>query len=311
MNGKFVEWGDAKIHILSHVVHYGSSFFEGIRCYETKQGSAIFRLDDHIRRLINSGKIFRVELPYSLAEIREAIIDTITVNSLKACYIRPIAYRGFDDIGVNPLNNPVDLAIAAYEWGSYLGKGAIENGIDVCVSSWRRSAPNSMPTMSKIGGAYMNSQLIKMEAIVNGFSEGIALDSNGFISEGSGENIFLIYEGIVFTPMISNAILPGITRKSVIQLSRDLGFEVRETNIMREMLYIADEVFFCGTAAEITPVRSVDKTIIGKGSAGRVTKQLQESFFDIVHNGNDKHNWLTFIDGDKKIYPLSKNVNAK
>jgi branched-chain amino acid aminotransferase len=310
MNGKFVDWANAKVHVLSHVLHYGSSFFEGIRCYATKQGPAVFRLDEHVKRFINSAKIFRAEIPYSYEEIYEAILDTIKVNNLEACYIRPIAYRGYDDIGVNPLNNPIDLAIAAYEWGSYLGKGAVENGIDVCVSSWRRSTPNSIPTMAKIGGAYMNSQLIKMEAIVNGYSEGIALDAQGFISEGSGENIFLVYEGIVFTPQISNAILPGVTRKSVIHLAKELGYEVKETNIMREMLYISDEVFFAGTAAEITPIRSVDKSIIGKGSKGKITAQLQEAFFDIVHNANDKYNWLTFIDNNRKIYPLSSNLKA-
>lgn len=310
MNGKFVNWSDAKVHVLSHVIHYGSSFFEGIRCYATKSGSAVFRLDEHVKRLLNSAKIFRAEIPYSFDEIQEAIIETIKINNLDACYIRPIAYRGYDDIGVNPLNNPVDLTIAAYEWGSYLGKGAVDNGIDVCVSSWRRSAPNSIPTMSKIGGAYMNSQLIKMEAIVNGYSEGIALDTNGYISEGSGENIFLVYEGILFTPQISNAILPGVTRKSIIHLAKELGYEVKETNIMREMLYISDEIFFSGTAAEITPVRSVDKSIIGKGSKGKITSQLQEAFFDIVENANDKYGWLTFINNGQKIYPLSSNMKV-
>lgn len=301
MNGNFVDWADAKIHILSHVIHYGSSFFEGIRCYKTKSGPAVFRLDEHIKRLINSGKIFRAEIPYSFDDIRQAVIDTIVINNLEACYIRPIAYRGFDDIGVNPLNNPVDLAIAAYEWGSYLGKGAAERGIDVCVSSWRRSTPGTIPTMAKIGGAYMNSQLIKMDAIVNGYSEGIALDNNGYISEGSGENIFLVYENILFTPNISNSILPGVTRKTIIQLAHDLGYEVREENIMREMLYIADEVFFCGTAAEITPIRSVDKNIVGKGEPGKVTLELQKVFFDIFENANDKHNWLTFIESKTKV----------
>lgn len=305
MNGKFVEWDDAKIHVLTHVIHYGSSFFEGIRCYKTKQGSAVFRLDDHIHRLMNSSKIFRAEIPYTIDEIKQACIDTVSINKLEACYIRPIAYRGFDEIGVNPLNNPVDLTIAAYEWGSYLGKGAVENGIDVCVSSWRRIAPNSIPTMSKIGGAYMNSQLVKMEAIVNGYAEGIALDLNGYVSEGSGENIFLIHEGQILTPGYSNSILPGVTRKSVIRLAQDLGLEVKETNIMREMLYIADEMFFTGTAAEITPIRSVDKITIGKGSPGKITKQLQAAFYDIVVKGNDKYNWLTYIDDDRRIYPLS------
>src|SRR5437867_1518596 len=311
MNGKFVDWADAKIHVLTHVISYGSSFFEGIRCYKTPQGSAIFRLNDHIHRLINSAKMFRAEIPYSIDEIKQACIDTVSINDLEACYIRPIAYRGYDEVGVNPLNNPVDLSIAAYEWGSYLGKGAVQNGIDVCVSSWRRSAPNSIPTMSKIGGAYMNSQLIKMEALTNGFSEGIALDVNGFISEGSGENVFLVYEGRIFTPGFNNSILPGITRKSVIRMALDLGYEVKETNIMREMLYIADEMFFTGTAAEITPIRSVDKIIIGNGSPGKITKQLQAAFFDIVEKGNDKHNWLTFIDEMKKIYPLSSMKSNK
>jgi branched-chain amino acid aminotransferase len=304
MNGKFVDWADARIHILSHVVHYGSSFFEGIRCYKTKSGSAVFRLDEHVKRLINSAKIFRAEIPYSFEEIQQGIIDTIKINHLDACYIRPIAYRGFDDIGVNPLNNPVDFAIAAYEWGSYLGKGAVETGIDVCVSSWRRSSPGTIPTMAKIGGAYMNSQLIKMEAIVNGFSEGIALDENGYISEGSGENVFLVYENVVYTPAITNSILAGVTRKSIIQLSKDLGYEVQETNLMREMLYIADEVFFSGTAAEITPIRSIDKNIIGKGIPGKITKELQAVFFDITVNAVDKYNWLTIIDGKSKIIPM-------
>jgi branched-chain amino acid aminotransferase len=311
MNGKFVDWADAKVHVLSHVIHYGSSFFEGIRCYNTKAGSAVFRLDEHTKRLINSAKIFRAEIPYSFDEINQAIIDTICINNLEACYIRPIAYRGFDDIGVNPLNNPVDLTIAAYEWGSYLGKGAIETGIDVCVSSWRRSAPNSTPTMAKIGGAYMNSQLIKMEAITNGYSEGIALDINGYVSEGSGENFFLVYEGIIFTPQISNSILSGVTRKSVIELALDMGYEVRETNIMREMLYIADEAFFTGTAAEITPIRSVDKCMIGKGIPGEMTKSLQKAFFDVVENGHDKHNWLTFIDGENKIINMPSSVKMQ
>jgi branched-chain amino acid aminotransferase len=304
MNGKFIDWADAKIHVLSHVVHYGSSFFEGIRCYKTKAGSAIFRLDEHTKRLINSAKIFRAEIPYSHEEINQAILDTIAVNNLESCYVRPIAYRGYDELGVNPLNNPVDLTIAAYEWGSYLGKGAIDTGIDVCVSSWRRSAPNSMPTMAKIGGAYMNSQLIKMEAIKNGYSEGIALDLNGYVSEGSGENVFIVYEGIIFTPQISNSILAGVTRKSVLELARDLGCEVRETNIMREMLYIADEMFFSGTAAEITPIRSVDKCIIGNGIPGKITKDLQKAYYDIVENGNDKFNWLTFLDGENKILKM-------
>jgi branched-chain amino acid aminotransferase len=305
MNGKFVDWSDAKIHVLSHVVHYGSSFFEGIRCYKTKSGSAIFRLGEHTKRLINSAKIFRAEIPYSYDEINQAIIDTIAINNLEECYVRPIAYRGFDDLGVNPLKNPVDLTIAAFEWGSYLGKGAVERGIDVCVSSWRRNTPDTLPTMAKIGGAYMNSSLIKMEAIMNGYSEGIALDVNGYVSEGSGENIFIVYENEIYTPNISNSILPGVTRKSVIQIANDLGYKVKETNIMREMLYIADEAFFSGTAAEITPIRSIDKNIVGKGEPGKITLELQSAFFNIIENALDKHKWLTFIEGRSKIMPES------
>jgi branched-chain amino acid aminotransferase len=299
MNGKFIKWPDAKIHILSHVIHYGSSFFEGIRSYKTEKGPAVFRLDEHVKRLINSAKIFRAEIPYSFEQIKQAIIDTIVSNKLEACYIRPIAYRGFDDIGVNPLKNPVDLAIVAFEWGTYLGKGAVEEGIEVCVSSWKRSAPDSIPTMAKIGGAYMNSQLIKMEAIVNGYTEGIALDINGYVSEGSGENIFLVYEGKIYTPQVSNSILSGITRDSVIKLARDMGYGVKETNIMRDMLYISDEVFFSGTAAEITPIKSIDKIIIGKGKPGEVTKKLQDAFFEITGKGNDNFGWLTFLKSKK------------
>lgn len=295
MNGKFVNWDDARIHVLSHVIHYGSSFFEGIRCYKTNRGSAIFRLDNHVRRLINSAKIFRAEIPFSHEDICNAIIDTIKINNLEMCYIRPIAYRGFDEIGVNPLKNPVELSIAAWEWGSYLGKGAVESGIDVCVSSWTRHGPNTTPALAKIGGGYMNSQLIKMEAILNNYSEGIALDANGFVSEGSGENIFLIHENVLFTPTLANAILSGVTRNTIIHLAKDLGYEVKETNIPREMLYLADEVFFTGTAAEITPIRSIDKILVGEGKPGKITKELQETFFDVVQNGNDKHNWLTFI----------------
>jgi branched-chain amino acid aminotransferase len=306
MNGKHIEWDEAKVHVLSHVVHYGSSFFEGIRCYNTKLGPAVFRLGEHVHRLIFSAKVYRAEIPYSYEEIFDAIVDTIKINDLRACYIRPIAYRGYDDLNVNPLKNPVELTIAAYEWGSYLGAGAHESGIDVCVSSWRRSTPDTTPTLAKIGGAYMNSQLIKMEALTNGFSEGIALDVNGYVGEGSGENIFLVIDNVLYTPGLHNGILSGITRRSVIQLAKDLGYEIVEGNIMREMLYMADELFFTGTAAEITPIRSVDKMIVGKGMPGKVTKEIQDAFHDVVKNGNDKHGWLTFIDGEDKILQLQK-----
>lgn len=304
MNGKLVNWDEAKIHVLSHVIHYGSSFFEGIRCYKTSHGRGIFRLGDHVKRLILSARVFRAEIPFSFQEICDGIIDSIKVNDLESCYIRPIAYRGYEDLNVNPMKNPVDLAIAAYEWGSYLGKGAIESGIDVCVSSWNRNAPNTTPTLAKIGGAYMNSQLIKMEAILNGYSEGIALDENGYVGEGSGENLFLVVDGVIYTPGLHNSILGGITRKSVLQLAKDAGYTVVESNIMREMIYMADEMFFTGTAAEITPIRSVDKMIIGQGKPGSVTLQLQDAFNDIIVNGNDKYGWLNFIDRDKKIIDL-------
>jgi len=295
MNGKLVAWDDAKIHILSHVIHYGSSWFEGIRCYETKRGPAIFRLDAHLRRLYDSAKMYRAPIPYTVAQFEAAIKETIRANKMKACYIRPVVYRGYGEVGVNPLSCPVDVMIAVWEWGSYLGAGALENGIDVCVSSWHRAAPNTFPSMAKASGNYLNSQLIKMEAVLAGYAEGVALDSYGNVSEGSGENIFLVRDKKLYTPPIIAAILPGITRVSVMQIAQDLGYEVVEGAIPREMLCIADEVFFTGTAAEITPVRSVDKIPIGEGKPGPVTLQLQRAFFDIVQNANDKHSWLNFV----------------
>ena len=295
MNGKLVAWDDAKIHILSHVIHYGSSWFEGIRCYETKRGPAIFRLDAHLRRLYDSAKIYRAPIPYTVAQFEAAIKETIRANKMKACYIRPVVYRGYGEVGVNPLSCPVDVMIAVWEWGSYLGGGALENGIDVCVSSWHRAAPNTFPSMAKASGNYLNSQLIKMEAVLAGYAEGVALDSYGNVSEGSGENIFLVRDKKLYTPPIIAAILPGITRVSVMQIAQDLGYEVVEGAIPREMLCIADEVFFTGTAAEITPVRSVDKIPVGEGKPGPVTLQLQRAFFDIVQNANDKYSWLNFV----------------
>jgi branched-chain amino acid aminotransferase len=295
MNGKLVKWDDAKIHVLSHVIHYGSSWFEGIRCYNTKRGPAIFRLDAHLRRLYDSVKIYRTEIPYTKQQMEEAIRETIRANNLKACYIRPIVYRGYGDIGVNPTNCPVDVAIAVWEWGAYLGDEALEKGIDVCVASWQRYAPNTAPTMAKAGGNYLNSQLIKLEALAGGYVEGIALDSFGNVSEGSGENIFLVRDNTVFTPPISAALLPGVTRSSVMTLARDLGYKLVEMNIPREMLFTVDELFFTGTAAEITPIRSVDRIPVGDGKPGAVTKEIQNAFFDIVKNGNDKYEWLSFV----------------
>ena len=295
LNGLLVNWDDAKIHVLSHVIHYGSSWFEGIRCYETKKGSAIFRLDAHLSRLYDSTKIYRTDIPYTLGQLQEAAKQIIIANNLKSCYIRPVVYRGYGDVGVNPFGCPVEVAIAVWEWGAYLGAGALEKGIDVCVSSWRRPAPDTSPTMAKSGGNYLNSQLIKMEAITNGYVEGIALEANGTVSEGSGENIFVIRNGNIYTTPLSSAILPGVTRDSIITLTKELGYQIIEMAIPREMLYISDEVFFTGTAAEITPIRSIDKIVIGDGFAGPITKKIQSAFFDIIQNGQDKYQWLTFV----------------
>jgi branched-chain amino acid aminotransferase len=298
MNGKLINWNDAHIHILSHVIHYGSSWFEGIRCYDTKKGPAIFRLDKHLERLYDSVKIYHAEIPYTRQELESAILETIAVNKMRSCYIRPIVYRGYGDVGVNPLNNPVDVAIAVWEWGTYLGADALSKGIDVCVSSWTRPAPNTLPTIAKAGGNYLNSQLIKMEALKAGYAEGIALDTHGHVSEGSGENVFMIKNGDVYTPPFTSSILAGITRSSAMTLLREAGYRVQEIAVSREMLSIADEIFFTGTAAEITPIRSVDRLLIGSGGIGPITKVVQTAFFDIVKNGNDTHGWLKFINHD-------------
>ena len=296
MNGELVNWDDAKIHVLSHVIHYGSSVFEGARCYKTKKGPAIFRLKEHTRRLFNSAKIYRMDIPYSEEEINQVIVDLIKTNRLDECYIRPVVYRGYEQLGVDPTGCPVEVCIAVWRWGAYLGPGALENGVPVCVSSWNRMAPNTMPDMTKSGANYMNAQLIKLEAKEHGYVEGIALDVFGFVSEGSGENIFIVKDGTLITPPFSASILPGITRNTVIFLALDLGIKVIEQNIPREALYIADEVFFTGSAAEITPINSVDKVKIGDGKAGPVTKKLQDRFFKIV-NGEmeDTRKWLTYV----------------
>ncbi|ODS57049.1 MAG: branched chain amino acid aminotransferase [Acidobacteria bacterium SCN 69-37] len=293
MNGRIVEWSQANVHVASHVLHYGSAVFEGARCYKTPKGSVFFRLDAHMRRLYDSAKIYRMQYPLSLEQITQAVVDTVKANNLEACYIRPIVYRGYNELGVNPLNCPVDCAILVWEWGAYLGPEALERGADVCVSSWSRAAPNTFPAMAKSAANYANSQLIKMEALLNGYSEAIALDSFGKVSEGSGQNLFLVRNGVLITPPLATAGLSGITRDSVITLARDLGIEVREEDIPREALYIADELFFTGTAAEVTPIRSVDKSEIGTGRRGPLTTRLQQAFFDYV-NGvvPDAHGWL-------------------
>jgi len=296
MNGTLVPWADARIHIASHVVHYGSAVFEGMRCYDTRRGSACFRLDAHMRRLFDSARIYRMDCPFDRPTLEEAVLETIRTNGHQACYIRPVVYRGYGALGVNPLTCPVDVAILTWEWGTYLGEGALENGVDVRVSSWARTAPNTFPALAKTAANYANSGLIKMEAILEGYAEGIALDTFGYVSEGSGQNLFLVRDGVVLTPPVSSSILPGITRDSVITLARDLGYEVREQTIPREMLYIADEVFFAGTAVEVTPIRSIDKLTIGAGLRGPVTERIQRALFDVIGgDADDTHRWLTFV----------------
>jgi branched-chain amino acid aminotransferase len=293
-NGQFIAWNDAKIHVLSHVVSYGSSVFEGIRCYETTNGPAIFRLPEHMRRMIDSAKIYRMEVPFAAEQLSEAAVELVRENDLASCYIRPIVLRGYGAMGVHPGKNPIETYMACWEWGKYLGDEALSSGVDVCISSWNRIAPNTLPALSKAGGNYMNSQLIRMEADVNGYAEGIALDQQGYISEGSGENIFVIRDGKILTPPLGASVLPGITRDSVIKIAQTLDIPIVETIIPRELLYIADEVFFTGTAAEITPIRSVDRVKVGEGRRGPITERLQKEFFGIVNGTSaDTFGWLT------------------
>jgi branched-chain amino acid aminotransferase len=294
-NGRLIPWDEAKIHVLSHVVNYGSSVFEGIRCYDTaSHGPAIFRLKEHMRRLVDSAKIYRMDVPFGADELAAAHCEVAAVNGLNSCYLRPIVFRGYGDVGVLPFNNPIEVYIACWEWGKYLGEAALAQGVDVCVSSWTRIAPNTLPALAKAGANYMNSQLIRMEAEINGYAEGIALDDNGYVSEGSGENLFVVRDGKLLTPPLGASVLPGITRDTVVQLARGLDIPIVETIIPREMLYIADEVFFSGTAAEVTPIRSVDRITVGNGARGPVTEKIQRAFFDLVSGkSEDKHSWLT------------------
>src|SRR5437660_1342314 len=293
-NGKLINWDDATLHVMSHVVHYGSSVFEGIRCYELPTGPAIFRAVEHMQRLVDSAKVYRMDLPFTRDELVRAMVETIAHNGAWPCYIRPVVFRGYGDAGVNPLHCPVEVYICNYPWGKYLsGDG---DGVDVCVSSWTRMAPNTFPAMAKAGANYMNSQLIKMEAMANGYVEGIALDTAGYVSEGSGENIFIVRDGKILTPPLGASVLPGITRDTILTLARDMGIPATETLIPREMLYIADEVFFTGTAAEITPIRSIDRITIGQGKRGRVTEALQREFFGLFDGTReDKHGWLAHV----------------
>jgi branched-chain amino acid aminotransferase len=292
-NGKLVPYEQATVHVLSHVIHYGSSVFEGVRCYKTERGSAVFRLREHLRRLVDSARIYRMDIPYTLEELEAATLETITNSGLASCYIRPVVFRGMGSLGVNPLKNDVETVIAVWEWGAYLGAEALEQGVEVQVASWNRMAPNTLPAMAKAGGNYLNASLVKMDAVLNGYAEGIMLSTDGFLAEGSGENLFVIRDGVLYTAPVSLSILPGITRDAVITLARERGYEVVEQHIPREALYIADELFFTGTAAEITPIRSVDRYKIGTGRRGPITQALQEAFFDVVQQGNDPHGWLT------------------
>ncbi len=295
-NGSLIPWDQAHIHIMSHVVNYGSSVFEGIRCYAHAKQPAIFRLREHMQRLLDSAKIYRIDVDYSLEQLCDAAIELVSANHTWPCYLRPIVMRGYGEAGVNPFNSPTEVYMVNYPWGKYLGSGDVSEGVDVCVSSWARIAPNTMPAMSKAGANYMNSQLIKMEAILNGYVEGIALDVNGYVSEASGANIFIVHRGKLLTPPLGNSVLPGITRDAVIRLAEDIGVPLVEQMIPREMLYIAEEVFFCGTASEITPIRSIDKINVNNGVTGPVTLALQREFFGIV-NGSvaDRHAWFTRV----------------
>ena len=301
-NGQLINWDDATVHVLSHALHYGTSWFEGIRCYNTSRGSEIFRLREHIDRLFNSAKIYRCDIPFTPDEICSGILETIRSNDQEACYIRPLVMRGLGAIGVDPLPAAVEVYLITWEWGAYLGADAIEQGIDVMTSSWQRVAPNTVPTMAKAGGNYLNSTLIKMEARIQGYAEGIALDTSGFVSEGSGENLFVCYQGNILTPNIASAILPGITRDSVITLLREQGHTVKEEHIPRELLYLADEVFMTGTAAEVTPVRSIDKIKVGQGHRGPITRRLQDDFFAYTRGDvDDRHGWLTAVRQDSPV----------
>jgi branched-chain amino acid aminotransferase len=294
MNGKWVDWEDAKIHVLSHVAHYATAVFEGIRAYETPRGPAVFRLEEHVDRLMFSARVYRMDLPFTRAQIRQACLDVVAINDLKECYIRPLVYRGYENLGVNPFGNPVDVAVAAFPWGQYLGPDALQKGVAVKVGTWHRMAPNTLPAMAKAAANYMNSALLKMEAKVDGYEEAIALDVHGFVSEGSGQNLFAVVRGELVTPPLANSVLAGITRDSVITLAREMGYRVREEEMPREMLYLAEELFYSGTAVEVSPIASVDRIPVGTGERGPITKALQEAFFALVKGKvPDSHGWLT------------------
>ena len=312
MNGSLVDWADANIHLGSHVIHYGSGVFEGARCYDTERGPACFRLDAHVRRLVDSAKIYRMKHALGREQLEEAVLDTIRANEFRACYIRPLIYRGCETLGVNPLPCPVDAAIMLWEWDTYLGEDALARGVDVCVSSWTRMAPNTLPALAKSTANYANAQLIKMESVANGYDEAIALDPEGTLSEGSGQNLFIVRDNTLYTPSVASSILHGITRDSIMTIARDLGFTVVEQAIPRELLYIADELFFVGTAVEVTPIRSVDKIVVGQGARGPVTEAIQRTYFDVIHGRvPDQYGWLRPVYADNATKHLAKPAAAK
>jgi branched-chain amino acid aminotransferase len=296
MDGELLDWDQAQIHVLSHALHYGSGVFEGIRVYETTQGPAVFRVHDHLKRLFRSAHLYHMEIPFSLQALADAINDTVKANGLAACYVRPIVYRGYGEMGVNPLQAPLNVCVAAWPWGAYLGEHALEHGVRVKISSWKRNDQNSLPTSAKATGQYINSVLAKLESVHAGYDEAVMLNQHGFVTDGSGENIFVVRDGVITTPPISAGCLDGITRESVMTIARDLGYEVREENLVRTDLYHADEVFFTGTAAEVTPIREVDDRRVGEGTRGPMTKELQGTFFAATKGELDTYSsWLSPI----------------
>ncbi|HEX9483342.1 MAG TPA: branched-chain amino acid transaminase [Gemmatimonadaceae bacterium] len=301
-DGEFIRWQDATVHVLSHSMQFGSSAFEGIRCYSTPRGPAIFRLEDHLQRLLNSCRMYRMEMRYTVDELVAANCELVERNGMDACYLRPMVIRGYGAAGMVPFDSPVEVYLPCWPWGAYLGDHAMENGADTCVSSWHRMAPNTTPSMAKIAGNYLGGQLIKMEALANGFDEAIALGPDGMISEGSGQNVFIVHRGTVYTTPLNGTLLPGITRDSILTLARDAGLEVKEMPLQRDFLYAADEVFLTGTASEVTPVRSVDKLTIGAGRMGEVTRMLQRTFLDVAHGrADDKYHWLCHVRAERAV----------
>ena len=310
-DGAMVRWENATLHVLSHVVHYGSSIFEGIRCYQTPDGPSVFRLDEHLRRFADSGKIYRMDLPYSAAELSAACEQVVAINGLEECYLRPIALRGYGTPGVHPLDCPLEVFIICWGWGAYLGAAGLVNGVDACISTWHRMEPNTFPSFAKAGGNYLNAQLMKMEAINNGYDEAIALGPGGLISEGSGQNVFIVREGVLMTPSFDGTFLPGITRDAVLRLAQDAGIPVKEQPIAREMVYIADEAFFTGTAAEITPIRSVDKIPVGDGTVGPVTSMMQDKLLGIARGKyEDPYGWRHSVSTGAREHESTGSVQA-